>query len=190
MFSAQFLSDPRKGGSHLRDALIRLRTAVGSSQLPVVLAVGAGATEWQADGFQVRRLENVTNDETMAAAYSAADVFVLPTLAENLPNGVIESMACGTPAVAFDVGGCGEAVRHMRTGYLARYRDTADFAEGIRLLLDDPSLRCRLAAEGRRVAESEYGLMLQAKRHAALYEELTRNSGSSARHKVAVARGA
>jgi len=105
----------------------------------------------------------------MATIYSAADVFVLPTLAENLPNGVLESMSCGTPAVTFDVGGCREAVRHMETGYLAAYGDSGDLACGIKLLLNDRELHRRLAVRCREVAESEYSLELQAQRFLSLY---------------------
>jgi glycosyltransferase involved in cell wall biosynthesis len=89
-----------------------------------------------------------------------------------LPNGVLESMACGTPAVTFYVGGCSDAVRHMETGYLARYRDGEDLGRGLKLILSDADLRRRLGDNSRKVAETEYGIQLQAQRYKNLYERL------------------
>jgi glycosyltransferase involved in cell wall biosynthesis len=111
-------------------------------------------------------------DDELAMHYAAADVFVLPTLADNLPNTVIESLACGTPVVSFDVGGVSDAVRHLETGFLAAPEDTAALAEGIRTLLADGQLRERLSRRAREVAETEYGAELEAQRFAELYEEL------------------
>src|SRR5204863_79339 len=83
--------------------------------------------------------------DAIALSYAAADFFVLPTLAENLPNAAIESLACGTPVVSFDVGGMPDAVRHMETGYLAKLADADALAEGIRTLLMDETLRQNLS---------------------------------------------
>lgn len=170
LFSAQFLADRRKGGAIVRELLERFQAA--GLQDITLMVVGAGASEW-GDGlpFPVRGLEAVSNDELMAACYAAANVFVFPTLAENLPNGVLESMACGTPAVAFDVGGCAEAVRHMETGYLARYRDVADMTSGV-LALRDTTLAARLGSAARRLVVQEFEFMRQARQHADLYREV------------------
>mgnify|MGYP002384405588 CR=1 FL=1 len=115
-------------------------------------------------------IETVKDDHLLAILYSAADLFVHPALADNLPNGVLESLACGTPVVAFDVGGVGEAVRPMETGYLARYKDAGDLSQGIQLLLDDPELRRRLRVRCREIAEAEYDMALQTERFEELYE--------------------
>ena len=120
-------------------------------------------------GVSARATGYLDGDGDLAAAYSAADVFVLPTLAENLPNGALESLACGTPVIAFDVGGVGEVVRHMETGYLAAARDDADLAAGVRRLLEDETLRARLGRHAREVAVAEYGLDLQRRRFTDLY---------------------
>ena len=86
----------------------------------------------------------------------------------------MESLACGTPVVGFDVGGVAEMVRHMETGYLARPADAGDLAVGISTLLADDDLRRRLGENGRRLALREFSLEVQAKRYANLYEELLR----------------
>ena len=68
---------------------------------------------------------------------NAADVFVLPSLSENLPNTIMEAMACGVPCVAFKVGGIPEEIDHLRNGYVATYRDAADLAKGIAWVLQE-----------------------------------------------------
>ncbi|MFN2468624.1 MAG: glycosyltransferase family 4 protein [Gaiellaceae bacterium] len=149
LFSAPDLADRRKGAAIFREAVARLADA----ELQVVSLAGAA-------------------DPELALHYAAAEVFVLPTLADNLPNAAIESLACATPVVSFDVGGVPDAVRHLETGYLAPAGDAAGLAEGIRALLSDGELRSRLSARAREVAESEFAAELEARRFAELYEEL------------------
>lgn len=171
LFSAHSVAQRRKGGIELKAALGELARTHRS---PVtLLLVGERSREFNAGaGFRLVPLDMVSDDTRMATIYSAADVFVLPTLADNLPNGVLESMACATPVVSFVVGGVPEAVRHMETGYLAAYRDTGDLARGIRLLLERPDLRARLGARCREVVEQEFTQELQAQRYKALYETI------------------
>jgi glycosyltransferase involved in cell wall biosynthesis len=147
LFSAPDLADRRKGRALLDRAL-----ALVEADYRLVVHGG--------------------RNEGVARQYAAADLFVLPTLADNLPNAVIESMACGTPVVSFDVGGVGDAVRHLQTGWLAPAGDVAALAEGIRAVLGDQPLRERLGRQAREVAEREYAADLEARRFAELYEEL------------------
>lgn len=76
-------------------------------------------------------LGNITAEETMADIYRAADLFVLPSKSENLPYTIMEALSCGTPAVAFHIGGIPELITHRQNGYLAKPYDTADLANGI-----------------------------------------------------------
>lgn len=172
LFSAQFLTDRRKGASLMQSALERL--AASENNLTLLLVGKDGEKIQLPPSLRVKTTGSVNDDRKLATVYSAADVFVLPTLAENLPNGALESMACGTPPVTFDVGGCGEAVRHMESGYLARYGDAEDLARGIKLLLDDPLLRSQLSARSRQIAEREYSLDRQARQFLSLYHDLLR----------------
>jgi glycosyltransferase involved in cell wall biosynthesis len=77
----------------------------------------------------------ISNKELLIAYYNRADVFMLPSLEENLPNTIIEAMACGTPALAFDTGGVSEIIDHCINGYVARYKDTADLTVGLKFIL-------------------------------------------------------
>jgi glycosyltransferase involved in cell wall biosynthesis len=112
----------------------------------------------------------VDSTEFMNLCYSSADVFVLPTLADNLPLTLLEALAAGTPSVAFDTGGVPEVVRHMETGYLCRYKDSEDLARGIRTLLMNANLMASMRPRCRDVATKEYAREVQARRYMEVYE--------------------
>jgi glycosyltransferase involved in cell wall biosynthesis len=162
LFSSLDLADRRKGSAYLVAALAHLQDL----DLQLVTIGGGEAPEGAV------ALGVITDDDKLALAYAAADVFALPTIAENLPNTAIESLACGTPCAAFATGGVPDAVRHLDTGSLAPTGNAEALAGALRLLLEDDGLRERLGANARAVAEAEYSSELQARRFADLYEEL------------------
>jgi glycosyltransferase involved in cell wall biosynthesis len=99
-------------------------------------------------------LENVvhfagrlTPDE-MAALYRTADVSLNPSLADNMPNSVLESLASGVPVVSTDVGGVPFLVKHESTALLVPPRDARAMAQAVLRLVDDPALRQRLVITG------------------------------------------
>ena len=120
--------------------------------------------------FEINELGYIADEETIRLCYGVADMFVFPSLADNLPLVLMESLACGTPMVAFDVGGVSDMVRHNETGYLARYRDSADLAHGITTLLENPDLSQTMSENCRAIAEKEYGIDLQVQRYLDLYQ--------------------
>ena len=77
----------------------------------------------------------MNDEQRIATVYNASDVFVLPSLSENLPNTIMEAMACGVPSVGFRVGGIPEMIDHQQNGYVANFRDAADLAKGIHYVL-------------------------------------------------------
>jgi len=105
-------------------------------------------------------------------AFSAADVFVNPTRAENFPLVVLESMACGTPVVSFAVGGVAELVRTGLTGYLAVPDQPRDLCDGMVSLLGDKQRLQTMARQSRQVVEAEYALDLQVQRYIDLYSQV------------------
>jgi glycosyltransferase involved in cell wall biosynthesis len=119
----------------------------------------------------VKTLGHIDDDRLLALAYSAADVFVAPSVEENLSNSVLESMSCGVPPVVFDTGGMRDAVRHLETGYLAQNRNAEALAQGIDLMLNDLSLRRRCGLNSRRLIEEEFNKPIQAQRFSELYKE-------------------
>jgi glycosyltransferase involved in cell wall biosynthesis len=92
----------------------------------------------------------------VATAYAAADVVAVPSRMDNLPQVATEAAACGTPVVAFNVGGLSDIVEHRRTGYLARPEDIEDFAHGLHWVLCNPHMSLELGQEARRKAEREW----------------------------------
>jgi len=163
-FASLRVDDRRKGGALLRDALARITCPVE------LLVAGSGGADF---GRPLRELGRL-DEAGMAQAYAAADVYVHPAIAENLPNAAVESLACGTPVVAFDIGGTPDAVRHLETGWLAAAGVAAELARGIETLLDDRELHARLSARCREVAVAEYGREREARSLLALYGELVR----------------
>ena len=168
LFGAQFLKERRKGTTQFLDAL---RSLIHRDHYTGgVVTLGAGGSELELPrGLAWFHLGSISDDRLLRAAYSAADVFVCASPVDNLPNTVLESLACGVPVVAFNIGGIPDMVSHLETGYLASPNDTTDLAAGIRLLLENRELGCRLGQSARRKAECEYGLTLQAKRYEDLY---------------------
>ena len=115
--------------------------------------------------------EIIVNDEVkkIVDVYNAVDLFVLPSLEDNLPNTIVEALACGTPCVGFHVGGIPEMIDHQQNGYVARYRDVEDFAHGILYCLD-PQRRQQLAEAARQKALATYSEEHVAQLYTAVYE--------------------
>ncbi|MDO4187216.1 MAG: glycosyltransferase family 4 protein [Bacteroidales bacterium] len=94
--------------------------------------------------FEVYPQGYVADEDTLTDIYSAVNAYVTPSLEENLPNTIMEAMACGTPCVGFRVGGIPEMIDHKQNGYVADYKSADDLAEGIRWIVshkDIPELR-------------------------------------------------
>ena len=125
--------DPRKGFDLLLDTLLHLRGELEGLQLVVF---GQLAPRQPPDlGFPIHYTGHLHDDLSLRALYSAADLLVIPSRHDNLPNTGVEAHACGTPVVAFNTGGLPDIVKHKRTGYLARAFVTEDMAAGIRWVL-------------------------------------------------------
>ncbi|MES2559167.1 MAG: glycosyltransferase [Bacteroidota bacterium] len=123
-------SDVNKGYSLLLEAIrFLIKGDETFSQTHALCIVGSDATIPLP--MDVYVMGTIYDDHRMAKLYAASDVFVLPSKSENLPYTIMESLACGTPAVAFNVGGISELVKHQDNGYLAQCYDTSDLANGI-----------------------------------------------------------
>lgn len=174
MFGAQTFSDPRKGSDLLLKALSSLPVSLKTESLLLTIGDSSEAIA-EAVEIQTLNLGYVSSDRLKAIAYSAADLFIFPTRADNLPLVLQESMACGTPMVSFKVGGVPDIVRPETTGYLAEFEDTKDLSNGIVQLLEDKSLHNYMSAQCRAIALQEYSLELQAQRYIELYRQTLQN---------------
>jgi glycosyltransferase involved in cell wall biosynthesis len=168
------LTEERKGGDLLLKILQNLPAALKTKT--TLLTFGNRGEEIAKQvGIEVVSLGYLNSDRLKSIAYSAADLFIFPTRADNLPLTLQESMACGTPMISFNIGGVPDLVRPGITGYLAQPGDIQAFGDGIVQLLEDEQLRQQMSINCRDIAVKEYALDLQAQRYIELYEQLIRS---------------
>lgn len=142
-------SDSRKGYDLLLEALERL---AHQENMQNVLCVVFGQSEPEhlpKLHFPFRWMGHVHDDAALALLYNSADVTVVPSRQENLPQAATEAQACGCPVVAFDCTGFQDAVEHRETGYLAKAFDTQDMAQGLGWILDDVERQRKLGNAAR-----------------------------------------
>src|SRR5207248_11420316 len=151
----------RKAVSPLAAALAGLRG------VPSLLLVSVGGVGWKKhhlpEGLPHLGLGRVNNDRMLSTIYSAADLFVIPSLQESFGQTVIESLACGTPVVGFASGGIVDTVRPGQTGWLAPTGDTDALRDAIETALRDRGRRTAMSPICRQVAVEEYSLDVQAR---------------------------
>jgi len=164
--AAESLTDRRKGGAILTDAL-----ADWSGPPLTLLTLGSGRLETRSPRVRVMPLGYVSHDRMKVLAYGAADLLVHPAPVDNLPNVVLEALACGTPVVALPVGGLPDMIRAGETGWLAASPDAAGLAAAVATALGQLGDR-DWRATARAAAERDYPLRLQAERYAELFESL------------------
>jgi glycosyltransferase involved in cell wall biosynthesis len=169
--------DPRKGFSLLEAAVQRLARMEWSDRIHLVVFGSARPENAPELGFPVHYMGKLHDDLSLALLYGAADVFVAPSVQENLSNTVLEAIACGTPCVAFDIGGMPDLIEHQQTGYLAKPYEVEDLAQGIVWVLEDGERHQVLQKRAREKAEQEFSERLQAQRYGALFSRLVDNVG-------------
>ena len=125
--------DPRKGYDLLLKALEYLKI----ENIELVLFGQSKPTENEKLKFPIHYMGEIFDDKNLQELYSAADVMVVPSRQDNLPNTALEAQACGTPVVAFNTGGLPDIISHQKTGYIAKAFDTNDMAKGILWVLDN-----------------------------------------------------
>jgi glycosyltransferase involved in cell wall biosynthesis len=168
MIAAQSLQNHRKG----MDLLLAALADQNVSREISLMSVGPSQPPAAVPGGYCFALGEVSTERLMSFAYSAADLFILPTREDNLPNVVLEAMACGIPVVAFDVGGLPDMVRPDMTGLLVPPEDVRGLRLAIEEILGDDERRAQMSFECRRVAVEQYSLEIQAERYRRLYKEL------------------
>jgi len=147
----------------LKDELILMTLGQVSNELSMITDV------------PTHNLGYIEDDQLKVQAYSAADLFVSPTRGEAFGLSILESIACGTPVVAFGVGGVLDLVRPGITGYVAKPENAEDLCRGIVQLLVNEDLRRSMSETGLKVVQQEYTLDLQVKRYIDLYQEMLTN---------------
>ena len=137
LFVSQRTTDKRKGMDYMLEACRLLAEARPEAKEDTAVVILGGHSDEFAGSipFSVYPIGYVSDPEKIIDVYNAADVFVLPSLEDNLPNTVMEALACGVPCVGFNTGGVPEMIDHRKNGYVAAYKDAADLAGGMRWVL-------------------------------------------------------
>ncbi|NLL28821.1 MAG: glycosyltransferase [Bacteroidales bacterium] len=124
---------------------------------------------------KIYNVNYISDKKEMVLLYSAVDVFLIPSIAENLPNVIMESMSCSTPCVGFNVGGIPEMIDHKKNGYIAEYKNAEDLANGVRWVLENDNYK-ELSENARLKVETMYNEGVIAKRYIELYNQLLKNN--------------
>jgi glycosyltransferase involved in cell wall biosynthesis len=172
MFGATSISSDRnKGVDLLVAALEQLAAGAWADRIALVL-LGNHPPDAVDLPFPAYATGYLTDDIRLPLYCAAVDAVVSASRSENLPNVLIEALACGTPGVAFRVGGIPDIIDHQENGYLARPFAIEDLAAGIAWVLDDEARHARLGAAGRAKIERTFSERQIAAQHVALYRDL------------------
>ena len=177
LFSSMKITDKNKGIDFLVDAckLITTQYPEFSRSLGVVV-VGKESQQYaELFPFPIYCLDFVQDEKEIAHIYNAADLFVNPSLHENLPNTIMEAMACGIPCVGFNTGGIPQMIDHLHNGYIAQYKSAEDLANGIHWSLTEGDYES-LSEEARRKVMNSYSEHTVAMKYIQIYNQITGNN--------------
>ena len=166
LFVADSVKNTRKG----IDVLLQALGILDKNSDYQVLIMGKDFKD-EVLSFPVINLGYISDDRLKACVYSSADIFVIPSREDNLPNTVLEAMACGTPTIGSNVGGIPDMVRPGITGDLFEVGNAEDLASKIEAWFKCDDLEA-ISRKCREVAVSEYDVSLQAQRYKKLYESI------------------
>ena len=160
-------SDRRKGFKELSEALCKL----DDKNIELVVFGSAEPQDSQNFNFTTHYLGCLSDDVSLVTLYSAVDVVIVPSLHENLSNSIMESLACGSPVVGFDIGGNGDMIEHKINGYLAKPFDVIDLKDGIRWVLNAQNYNV-LCLNARKKVMKDFDNSVVARKYGALYDDV------------------
>jgi len=160
------LKNPYKGSDYIRSALKRC------GQKNNLLLVSLGGANTVLEGIECIGTGHLFEEKDVARWYSASDIFLYPTLADNFPQVVIEAMSCGLPIVTFDTGGIPEQVEHLKSGYIARQKDEDDLYKGLALFIDEKVLRAKAGVYAREKVKRDFSSAGMVNSYIQLYKEI------------------
>jgi len=172
LFGAANILDRRKGITHLIGSLNELKEKYPDlSDVAIVIFGKNKSFDTSALPFKVYEMSIISSQQDMALLYNLADVYVTPAIEDNLPNTVMEALACGTPVVAFNTGGIPDMVDHLQNGYLAEFKYTGDFAAGIHYVLTSDK-KNELSANARKKVLDNFTNDIVAEKYIAVYQSI------------------
>jgi glycosyltransferase involved in cell wall biosynthesis len=162
----------RKGRDLLEAALLKIQNPELRSRLHLVVFGAAESSGQNELSAMTTYLGYLHDDVSLALAYSAADVMVVPSREDNFPLTALEALACGAPLVGFDSTGVRDLINHQETGYLARSFDVDDLLHGLLWVLENDERRQLLAHKARQKAEQLFTIERVARIYVDLYDEI------------------
>lgn len=175
LFAAMRVDAVNKGFTYFKESLELLKDLLRENQLnDVVELLILGQTtgvEMNDLPFKATILGRISEVEKIVNIYSASSLFITPSLEENLPNTIMESMACGTPAIGFKIGGIPEMIDHEENGYLADYKSAQALAKGMFWILFHENYE-NLCQNARQKVLDNYSEKVVSQQYQALYDSL------------------
>jgi glycosyltransferase involved in cell wall biosynthesis len=171
LFGAVNVADKRKGLDYLIDGLkcMKLQYPAIYNQMELVIFGQIKSEIRLIFDIPVHSMNFLKEEEIIVNLYNAVNLFVTPSLDENLPNTIMEAMACGTPCVGFHIGGIPEMIDHKKNGYVAQYQDLEDLAKGIAWTLENSRALSDKAIEK---VKNNYANSIVAQQYTELYKKL------------------
>ncbi|MBQ2878805.1 MAG: glycosyltransferase family 4 protein [Bacteroidaceae bacterium] len=171
LFGSMKVSDKRKGYDYLTTAckLLKEQHPELCKEIGVVLLGKNDAPKNNPLPFPVFSMEYISSQEALSDIYNACDLYVTPSLQDNLPNTIMEAMSCGLPCVGFHTGGIPEMIEHLKNGYIAQYKSAQDFANGIYYCLSQ-SPDNKMGDNARNKVLQEYSESVVARKYIDIYQ--------------------
>ncbi len=178
LFGTMSLKDKRKGYFYLKESLKILYEEFPDLRSKVEVVVFGAFEKGQTIDlpFKTNFLGRLSGAEKLVDCYNSADVFVAPSTEDNLPNTVMESLACGVPVVAFNIGGMPDMIDHKSNGYLAEPLSSNSLANGIYWIFNRRQEGNSLGLEARKKIVNNFTSQIIGERYKKLYLELIDHS--------------
>jgi len=168
------LSDSRKGAKELFEAIALL-----DIENTIFVVAGSGKPKESLGlKYPVYFIDSLKDEVSLPLLYNIANVMVVPSLQENLANSLIESLSCGIPVVAFDIGGNSDIVEHKKNGYLAKAIDSKDMAFGIEWILNNKKYD-DLSNSARQKVLNDFDSKVVVKQYVDLYKTILKDNNDT-----------
>ena len=176
LFGSVKITDKRKGIDYLVSACKQIASSYPDFSKELGVVVFGNQAEQYASlfPFPIYPMNYVSNEKELVDIYNAVDLYVTPSLQDNLPNTIVEAMACGIPCIGFNVGGIPQMIDHLHNVYVAEYQSSKDLANGIHWALTEGEYES-LSEEACRKAVSSYSESTIAKKYVEIYNKITGN---------------
>mgnify|MGYP003011303120 FL=1 len=174
LFGSVKITDKRKGIDYLVSACKQIASSYPDFSKELGVVVFGNQAEQYASlfPFPIYPMNYVSNEKELVDIYNAVDLYVTPSLQDNLPNTIVEAMACGIPCIGFNVGGIPQMIDHLHNGYVAQYKSSEDLANGICWSLNEGDY-ASLSEEARRKAVDTYSEQIVAMKYIKIYNHIT-----------------